>query len=344
MTMLTNFRGLVLGTLCAFGATAGLAQDLKPVSVATSTTGMLYLPIYVADTMGYFEDEGLKVTTQTMKSSAIMAAVIGGDVDIYPGTPSAGLRAASQGTDIRIFGTLLDQYASNMVITGEKAKELGLTADSTLDERIAALKGLTIAVTGAGSGTHQLALYLLKRGGMNPDRDATIMFIGGSREILAAFENDRIDGFILSNPTSDTAVMDMDGFLMFDMVNGAIEELNGYPYITLDAREAWLKEDPARATAFVTAIAKAQQAIRDPERGHEVRDKVYAAHLEQFDKKLFDAAWDNMALAYPETPVITEAMLNKAIDYLNDFSEEKYDASLAREALAGEYTADIAAN
>lgn len=334
--------GVALGAICT--TTMVAAQDTKTVRVATSTTGMLYVPIYVAESMGYFAEEGLEVETQTMKSNAIMAAVIGGDVDIYPGTPSAGLRAASQGTDIRIFGALLTQYASNLVISGEKAEELGLTEASTLDERIAALKGMTIAVTGAGSGTHQLALYLLRRGGMNPDRDATIMFIGGSREILAAFENDRIDGFILSNPTSDTAVMNYDGFMLFDMVNGAVPELNGYPYITLDAREAWLKEDPERATGFVRAIGRAQAAIRDPATTNEVRDKVYEEHLTQFDKPLFDAAWANMAPGYPESPAVTEEMMAQAIEYLNEFSDEKYDPSLAQTALAAEYTDAIGTN
>lgn len=336
-------KGLALAGLCAVSA-GGVAADGKKVSFATSTTGMLYLPLYVADVMGYFDEEGLDVTTQTMKSSAIMAAVIGGDVDIYPGTASAALRAVEKGTEIRIFGALLTQYASNVVLSGAKAAELGLTDASSYEDRVKALKGLTIGVTGAGSGTHQLALYLLREAGLNPDSDATIVFVGGSREVLAAFERDRIDAFILSNPTSDTAVMKNDGFLLFDMVGGAVPALNGYPYIVLNARESWLRDDPERSAALIRAIGKAQQAITDPERTQMVRDKVYDAYLSQFDKDLLDAAWANVSKAYPDSPMIDEETILMAIDYLNDFSDEKYDPALAGKVLVDDFVKQVVAN
>lgn len=329
-------RGLALGAICAATAGAALAED-KVVRVATSTTGMLYLPLYVGDVMGYFKEEGLDVQTQTMKSSAIMAAVIGGDVDIYPGTASAAMRAVEKGADVRVFGALLTQYASNMVLQGDKAKELGLTADSSFEDRVKALKGLTIGVTGAGSGTHQLALYLLRHAGLDPDKDATIVFVGGSREVLAAFGQKRIDAFILSNPTSDTAIMENGGFSMFDMVGGAVPELNGYPYIVLIAQNEWLSADPERSTAMLRAIGKAQAAIKDPAMTNDVRDKVYEAYLSQFDKALFDAAWANVSQAYPTSPAIDAKTLTMAVDYLNEVSDDKYDASLVDKTLNDEY-------
>ena len=179
---------------------------------------------------------------------------------------------------------------------------------------------------------------------MNPDQDATIVFVGGSREVLAAFSRDRIDAFILSNPTSDTAVRDHGGFLLFNMSGGQVEALEGYPYITLDARGDWLAEDPDRSAAFLRALGKALAAINDPARSEEVRDRVYDAYLEQFDKELFDAAWANVSPAYPETPELTEEMLGKAITYLNAFSEEKYDPELAKTALVDDYLKAAMAN
>ncbi|PZX15094.1 NitT/TauT family transport system substrate-binding protein [Palleronia aestuarii] len=338
-------KGATVAAACLLGAGGmAAAQEMKTVRIATSTTGMLYVPIYVAESMGYFDEEGIDLELQTMKSSAIMAAVIGGDVDIYPGTPAAALRAVSAGTDIRIFGTLVTQYASNVVLSGSKAEELGIDENSSFEERVAALEGLTIGVTGAGSGTHQLALYLLREAGLNPDSDATIVFVGGSREILAAFERDRIDAFILSNPTSDTAVMDQGGFLLFDMAGGAVEELQNYPYITLDARGTWLEEDPERSKAIVRALAKALAAIKDPEQADEVRETVYQDYLSQFDKELFEAAWSNVTQAYPATPALTEEMLGMAIEYLNAVSEDKYDKSLAETALMTQFTDEALAS
>lgn len=343
MKLANWMKGLAVAALCAMGAAGGAEAQNRTVRIAPSTTGMLYVPLYVADVMGYFEEENLDIEIQTMKSSAIMAAVIGGDMDIYPGTPAAALRAVSAGTDIRVFSAIVTQYASNVVLSGAKARELGIDENSTVEERVAALKGLTIGVTGAGSGTHQLALYLLQQGGMNPDSDATIVFVGGSREVLAAFQRDRIDAFILSNPTSDTAVRDHDGFLLFNMASGQVEELQGYPYITLIARGEWLAEDPDRSVSFLRALGKALAAIKDPSMADDVRNKVYEAYLDRFDRELFDTAWANMEPAYPETPELTREMLLKAINYLNAFSDQKYDPDLADKALVDEYMKAAAA-
>lgn len=334
-----NFRKWAMGALsAALLATGGAAtaQDMKTVNVATSTRGMLYVPFYVADVMGYFKDEGLDVNIQTMKSSAIMAAVIGGDMDIYLGTASAALRANGQGTNIQIFGSVVTQYASNMVLQGDIAEKAGLTAESSMEDRLAVLKGLKIGVTGSGSGTHQLALYMLERAGLDPDKDATVVFVGGSREVLAAFERDRIDAFILSNPTSDTAIMRNDAFLLFDMAGGQVEDLNGYLYISMIANGDWLAEDPERSAAIIRAVGKALQAIHGDD-ADMVRDTVYDAYLNQFDREIFDSAWAAMTPAYPMSPEVSEAKMQQAVDYLNKFSGKQIDSALIPKTMNNSY-------
>lgn len=341
MTIRNRIAGAAAGLalLLAGAALPAAAKDAHKVTFAMPSVGMLYLPVYAADVMGYFGERGIKAKLQIFKAGggSALASVIGGDTHVYPGTPAAAMRAAQQGTDVRIFAALLTQYASNVVMQGEIAKKHGLTEGSSVEDRLKALKGLRIGVTGAGSGTHQLALYMLEQAGYNPESDATVVFVGGSRELLAAFELGRIDAFILSNPTSDTAITKHGAFLLFDMAAGQIPDLNGYLYITLNARESWLKEDPKRAAGLVGAIHAATRAMHDPARTEQVRDKVFAAYFDQFDKALFDAAWTRIVKAYPASPQVSRDQLVRVITYLNKFSDRKFEPSLADTAFTNAY-------
>lgn len=341
MSIRNRIAGVAAGAalLLAGAALPVMAQDKHEVTFAMPSIGMLYLPVYAADVMGYFGEHGIEAKLQIFKAGggAALASVIGGDTHVYPGTPAAAMRAVQQGTDVRIFTALLTQYASNVVVQNDVAEKRGLSQASGVEERLKALKGLRIGVTGAGSGTHQLALYMLEQAGYNPESDATVVFVGGSRELLAAFELGRIDAFILSNPTSDTAIAKHDAFLLFDMAAGQIPDLDGYLYITLSARESWLEEDPERATGLVEAIHAATQAMHDPARTHQVRDKIYAAYFDQFDKTLFDAAWARIVKAYPDSPEVSRDQLLRVIGYLNKFSDRKFEASLADEAFTNKF-------
>lgn len=347
-------RILTKGTqgACAAAVLAGaltaapVAKAEEEVVFAMPSIGMLYLPVYVADAMGYFAEEDISADVRVFKAggAAAMASVISGDTDVYPGTPAAAMRAVQQGTDVTIFAALMTQYASNVVIQGDIATEKGLTEDSSLEDRMAALEGLNIGVTGAGSGTHQLALYLLQQAGLDPDTDATVVFVGGSRELLASFELGRIDAFILSNPTSDTAIAEHGAMLLFDMAAGQVPELDGYLYITLNARKSWLEENPERSVALVRAINKAQEAMHDPDQTEAVRDAVYEAYFDQFDRELFNSAWTRVVPAYPTSPRVDVADLERVITFLNEFSDREFDASLAQESVTNTYVQQAMGN
>ncbi len=316
---------LMLGASGLAGADRAEAADR--VNFAMPSVGMLYLPVYVADVMGYFEDEGIDAELQVFRAGGgtAMAAVLGGDMDVYIGSTSAALRAATQTDDAIIAGALMTEYASNVVIRGEIARERGLTEDSSVEDRLAALEGLNIGVTGAGSGTHQLALFMLTEAGLDPERDATVVFVGGSTEILAAFSRDRIDAFTLSNPTSDTAIRDYDGFLLFNTAAGELPGVDDFLYISVNTRRSWIDEDPDRAERTMAAIQRAQAAMHDPETSHEARDRVFDAYFSRFEKDLFDAAWENVLPAYPRTPEISSAQMEKVVNFLNTFSERPYE-------------------
>ncbi len=330
MTLMTTFRkgaaAVALAGSLALAAAAPV-QAADKVNFAMPSVGMLYLPVYVADQMGYFTDADIDANLQVFKAGGgtAMASVLGGDMDVYIGSTSAALRAAAQDTNTVIIGALMTQYASNVVMRGAFAEEKGLTADSSVEERLAALKGARIGVTGAGSGTHQLALYMLTEAGLDPERDATVVFVGGGSEILAAFSRDRIDAFTLSNPTSDTAIAQYNGFLLFNTAAGQLPALDGFLYISVNTRQGWIDENPEVAKRMMSAIQRAQVAMHDPEQTEAIRDKVYEAYFPKVDKALFDQAWTSVLPAYPTSPEISRKQMDEVVGFLNTFSEKPLD-------------------
>ena len=70
--------------LCIFNSRDDkLDNNLTKVRVAEVTHSIFYAPQYLADSLGYFEDEGLDVdNTLASGADAVMASVLSGDVDI----------------------------------------------------------------------------------------------------------------------------------------------------------------------------------------------------------------------------------------------------------------------
>ena len=58
-------------------------NNLKKVTLTEVTHSVFYAPPYLADALGYFEEEGLDVEiTLSQGADAVMSAVLSGDADI----------------------------------------------------------------------------------------------------------------------------------------------------------------------------------------------------------------------------------------------------------------------
>ena len=75
--------GLIIFTYFFNSRDNNTDNDLTQVTVAEVAHSVFYAPQYLADALGYFEDENLDVEiTLTAGADAVMSAVLSGDVDI----------------------------------------------------------------------------------------------------------------------------------------------------------------------------------------------------------------------------------------------------------------------
>jgi NitT/TauT family transport system substrate-binding protein len=227
--------------------------------------------------------------------------------------PAVAVRARTKGQDVQAFAAVQTQFGSTVVIDGASAQKAGVSATSSLAARAQALKGLKIGVTGPGSTTDMLVRYLAKDAGLNPDKDFTIMPIGGAPNMLAAFSQGSINGFSLSPPTITTAEK-QGGFVLMDLAKGEYKPLDGFLFTAMIAREDWLANNKATAEKMVRALWRAEHLIAsDPDKARESVRPYFA----NTDTAIFNAAWTASLPSYPATPRIEKDGVEKNIRFMN---------------------------
>ena len=105
-------------------ACAGGGEDLKTIRVSEVTHSIFYAPMYAADALGYFEEEGLAVElTNAGGADAVMAAVLSGGADIGFCGPEAALYVLIGGSNNvpKVFGQLTKRDGSFLVSRVDEA-------------------------------------------------------------------------------------------------------------------------------------------------------------------------------------------------------------------------------
>lgn len=305
-------------TTIATGSSAAIAQAARPhVILGQPSEGFIYLPLYVARKLGYFADEGLdaEVIVFQKGGAEALAAVLGGQADIYVGNPGIQLRAQEKAQPVKSFATVQSQFGSDLVISAEVARRTGIADLTDPRAKAAVLKGLTLAVAGPGSLTDLMVRHIARFGGLDPDRDLTITPIGGGTNMLAAFSQKRVDGYALSAPTSTAGVVRFGGVNVFDFAKGEYPPLSDIAFYTLIARDDWIAGQKDKAQKIVRGLWKGLRFMRSNP------DAAMVAVRSFFDRtpaEEFASAWAQNAAAFPDTPRIAASGMQKNYDFLRE--------------------------
>jgi NitT/TauT family transport system substrate-binding protein len=168
-----------------------------------------------------------------------------GSVDFSLATGS-GTRAALAGAPVKAVFVMNDKPF--YVLYGRP--DLGIQKSDDL-------KGKKIAVTGVGSMTELAARAMVKHFGMNPDRDVTILAMGGGTNVWSAIQSGSVEAAILW-PPFDVVASKM-GMKKLLFVGDLIKLLGG----GIMATDRVLKENPDRAKRFIRATLKGMRYFAD---------------------------------------------------------------------------------
>lgn len=245
-------RRTVLAATGALGASVVLprvyAQTVPELQTLRSTSkAWLWAAEDYASARGFFDKARVKVVSNASNRGTNVAALAGSGVDLVLGDPGEASRARGQKLAIKSIVSTVSKYASNIVLTNATLKRLGVTEQSSAEAKSAALKGLRLGTTGPGAAPDALFRWLAVQAKLNPDTDLRLVPIqGGGPGMLAALQQNVIDGFCLSSPTSDLAVKDRDCGYLFNMALNPPAALREYNYIIASTSEAALANKDKR--------------------------------------------------------------------------------------------------
>lgn len=330
------FRGIAA---CLLGSTLLLApaRAQERVSVATASGSVAYISYYAADAMGFFKKVGLNSELiLTGSGPKALAAAVGGNVDFVMPTAVDVMRARDKGIDLVMFGAVATQLGTSIVFSKDWAAKHHLTKNSNLEDRIAALRGIRLAVSSPGSLTDAVVRYFASRAKLDPDRDMTLVSIPNvSNAMMISMEQGRVDGFVIAPPDTNIAEHTMGAFIAFNLAAGEVPELAGYFHIGLGGTEKFVKSEKAQKVA--RAFQMTLDAIHDPRRTNEVRDKVRAAYYPKVDPVVFADAWLNVIAQAPKTLQMNDQLFERSI-VLDKIVSPELNSSMIK----GSYTNSVA--
>lgn len=232
--------GLVCGV---FGAS--LAADKVRISV--TNFNMSFLPSGLAVQRGFFKEEGIEAEVIRMNANVAITALASGDTD-YTMIFGSVVRAAIRGLPVRVVASFIDGSTHALIGRPEfkSPKEL---------------KGKTLGIQAYGATDHVAALMMLKRLGLDPEKDIKAVALGSAAARLSALKENIVEVAVISPPG------DEEGRKMGFNVLARAYELFSFPFVGLGTNTKKLKEKPDEVKRTIKALIKANRFIRQNREG-----------------------------------------------------------------------------
>jgi NitT/TauT family transport system substrate-binding protein len=262
--------GILAAILLLAVAAAPAGAQTKRIAVAYSAVSASQSSFYLTKEAGYFEKHGLFVDPVYVASGTKVAqAVIAGE---FPVALAGGtvVNANLAGGDIVIFGGVVN-VPSFYIVVHPSIK------------RPEDLKDKAVGVTTYGSSTDFSIRYLVKKLGMEPDKDVKILQMGGQPQIVAAMVAGAVQAGVLSSPANFNAMKA--GFqLLVDFKTVGLD----YPTVSLVSTRSYIKKDPQTVRRFLMAYSEGTERLY---RDKEFAMKVIGKYTKTDNREALESAY-----------------------------------------------------
>jgi len=226
---------LLATVLASVSAEAQLTRVRTSYSALTANMGAYWL----AKETKLFEKHGLDVDVVLIESGTItIQALIAGETDLAMGGGTVAVNSALGGSDLVSISSI------------ESRLPYGLLAQKEI-KSIDQLKGKRHAISRFGSVADLGSRLILRKFGLVPDKDVTLLQIGGTSTRLAA----------LSNRTVDSTILTPEFFLVakkagFTILVDPTQYKIDFPQLEVITTRAFLKSRPDVAARYMRAIVE----------------------------------------------------------------------------------------
>ena len=288
-------RHLALTFVGAFAATLIMAASMAPaadrplqkINVAFSSISGNMAPLWVTQDKGFFRKNGLEVQVILIESGTTTAqALVAGDISFATLAGPAVIQSNLRGADTVMIAGIVN------TLTFQLFTEKGITRPDQF-------KGKSLGVTRYGSATDFAMRYALDKYGLDANKDVAILQLGNVPALLAAMEAGKIQGAMLSAPTSLRAKK-MGFPMLADLQMLGLE----YQHTSVATSRALLKSKPDLARDFMRAYVEGIHYAKTHRK--ETLD-VLAKYLRTDDKEVLEDTYESIVQTLvPEKPYPTQ--------------------------------------
>lgn len=278
-------------------------NPMPEISIALGLKSMVFAPLLIADVMNFFADEGVNAKIIIVEGGGGAAQALAGGTVQFAATDSGGVTQANdRGVDFIAVEAIVNKLTMDMILSQEALSKIGLDRSAPIDDRLEALKGLTIGVTSSGSAPDRFTRYYMQRAGLTED-DVNIVAIGGGNAQTIALQQGVIDGFMSSAPTPQIIESEGIGKIFIAASLGDVPELANFPYEIIETRRSYAEENPDIVRAVAVAVARANNLMLDyPDEAMMALHK----HFDTVDLEIFKPAFESFNQAVPRDGLMNE--------------------------------------
>ena len=248
----------VLWCLILAALSAAPCAAAEKVRLAIPVTALTMMPVYLAQGLSLFADEGLEVEGIATQGGGLeIRALLAGQVEFAFTSGDAVLAAVQRGQRLAVVFSGLNRPVINWAMHKDVAMQRGLVSSSPLNQKFRALKGLTIGLDQKGALAQHLAEYALRKASLDPSADVKLVSLGNGPEWLARLRDRRADVALGVVPLPEMAVAQGHAILF---VNNAAGEDPSFPEFlmgVLVVRQDFLEKHSGTVRKVVRALYRA---------------------------------------------------------------------------------------
>ena len=240
------FVALLAMAISPAGASSKNDRSTKIV-LAEAVRGEGWLPVYLAQELGYFEEEGLAPQFITYRDGPLaLMGLLSGNAQFCIIGFEPVLMAFEKGQESKVIFTTLDSQPYTFV------SRPGLT-------RAVDFKGKVVFAGMPGSAPYYFVKTVLKNAGLNPDKDVTFANMEYGAEIVAMDKGD-IDGAYV-RATRLPQVRAINGNVLLDATDPKqhkqVYGSERYEAMVVQVTDGYIKKHPEIVQRFCNAVYKA---------------------------------------------------------------------------------------
>lgn len=312
----------VAAVALAFAAGGANAQQVEKKDLKLAVGGkplLYYLPLTLAERLGYFKEAGLNVEINDFGGGAkSLQALVGGSADVVTGAYDHTVQMQAKNQPI-VAVALLGRYPGIVLASVKKAGDI---------KSVKELKGKKIGVTAPGSSTNFMVNYLLTRNGMKPE-DVSFIGVGGGPSAVAAVKRGEIDAIANLDPVISQLEADGDITPIADTrtEKGTLDTYGGpYPAAVLYATQSFVEKNPKTTQALVDVFVKTLKWLNQAK----TEDVLKVLPPEYFlgNQTLYAQAFEHSKPTYSPDGRFTQAGAEAAYTVLKAFDPAVASASI----------------